>query len=76
MDEGERILTSEDFVAAMSYLLNLKRGDGITDDIDHLGSRRVRAVGELLSNQCRVGLARTERLVKERMTLFDVNLDG
>ena len=76
VDEGERILTSEDFVAAMSYLLNLKRGDGITDDIDHLGSRRVRAVGELLSNQCRVGLARTERLVKERMTLFDVNLDG
>ena len=76
MDDGERILTSEDFVAAMDYLLNLKRGEGITDDIDHLGSRRVRAVGELLSNQCRVGLARTERLVKERMTLFDVNLDG
>ena len=76
VDEGERILTSEDFVAAMDYLLNLKRGEGITDDIDHLGSRRVRAVGELLSNQCRVGLARTERLVKERMTLFDVNLDG
>ena len=46
------------------------------DDIDHLGSRRVRAVGELLSNQCRVGLARTERLVKERMTLFDVNIEG
>ena len=58
----------------MRYLLNLKKGEGITDDIDHLGSRRVRAVGELLSNQCRVGLARTERLVKERMTLFDVNL--
>ena len=76
VDDGERILTSEDFVAAMDYLLNLKRGEGITDDIDHLGSRRVRAVGELLSNQCRVGLARTERLVKERMTLFDVNLDG
>ena len=76
VDEGERILTSEDFVAAMRYLLNLKSGEGITDDIDHLGSRRVRAVGELLSNQCRVGLARTERLVKERMTLFDINLDG
>ena len=74
--EGERILTSSDFVSAMKYLLNLKKGEGITDDIDHLGSRRVRAVGELLSNQCRVGLARTERLVKERMTLFDVNLDG
>ena len=76
VDEGERILTSSDFVSAMKYLLNLKKGDGITDDIDHLGSRRVRAVGELLANQCRVGLARTERLVKERMTLFDVNLDG
>ena len=44
------------------------------DDIDHLGSRRVRAVGELMANQCRVGLARTERLVKERMTLIDQNL--
>jgi DNA-directed RNA polymerase subunit beta len=57
-------------------LLKLRQGEGILDDIDHLGSRRVRAVGELLSNQCRVGLARTERLVKERMTLFDVNLEG
>ncbi len=54
----------------------LKKGDGVIDDIDHLGSRRVRAVGELLANQCRVGLARTERLVKERMTLFDVNIEG
>ena len=50
-------------------------GDGTIDDIDHLGSRRVRTVGELLANQCRVGLARTERLVKERMTLFDQELD-
>ncbi len=74
--DDERILTPDDFIAAMKYLLNLKKGEGITDDIDHLGSRRVRAVGELLANQCRVGLARTERLVKERMTLFDVNLDG
>ena len=49
---------------------------GTLDDIDHLGSRRVRTVGELLANQCRVGLARTERLVKERMTLFDVNIEG
>jgi DNA-directed RNA polymerase subunit beta len=45
------------------------------DDIDHLGSRRVRTVGELLENQCRVGLARTERLVKERMTIFDTSVD-
>jgi DNA-directed RNA polymerase subunit beta len=54
----------------------LRRGEGMLDDIDHLGSRRVRTVGELLANQCRVGLARTERLVKERMTLFDVNIEG
>ena len=60
----------------MKYLLQLKQGNGVLDDIDHLGSRRVRAVGELLANQCRVGLARTERLVKERMTLFDVNFEG
>jgi DNA-directed RNA polymerase subunit beta len=48
-----------------------EKGEGSVDDIDHLGSRRFRTVGELLANQCRVGLARTERLVKERMTLFD-----
>ena len=60
----------------MDYLFGLRRGEGVLDDIDHLGSRRIRAVGELLANQCRVGLARTERLVKERMTLFDINLDG
>src|SRR5580765_7912422 len=71
-----RILTKEDLVAATKYLLRLKKGEGTLDDIDHLGSRRVRTVGELLANQCRVGLARTERLVKERMTLFDVNIEG
>ncbi len=76
VDPSERVMTKEDFVTAMKYLINLKRGDGILDDIDHLGSRRIRAVGELLANQCRVGLARTERLVKERMTLFDVNIEG
>src|SRR5215472_13011506 len=63
-----RILTKEDLVAATKYLLRLKKGEGSLDDIDHLGSRRIRTVGELLANQCRVGLARTERLVKERMT--------
>jgi DNA-directed RNA polymerase subunit beta len=72
----ERIMTKEDFIAAMKYLIGLRRGEGMLDDIDHLGSRRVRTVGELLANQCRVGLARTERLVKERMTLFDVNIEG
>ncbi|HEY9171805.1 MAG TPA: DNA-directed RNA polymerase subunit beta [Verrucomicrobiae bacterium] len=70
-----RILTKEDLVAATKYLLRLKKGEGSLDDIDHLGSRRVRTVGELLSNQCRVGLARTERLVKERMTLFDQTVE-
>ena len=70
-----RILTKEDLVAATKYLLKLKRSEGSLDDIDHLGSRRVRTVGELLANQCRVGLARTERLVKERMTLFDQSLE-
>ena len=70
-----RVLEKEDLVAATKYLLKLKKGEGTLDDIDHLGSRRVRTVGELLANQCRVGLARTERLVKERMTLFDQGLD-
>ena len=75
-DLGKRTLEPIDFIAAMKYLIGLRRGEGTLDDIDHLGSRRVRTVGELLANQCRVGLARTERLVKERMTLFDVNVDG
>ena len=72
----ERVMVKEDFIAAMKYLIGLLKGEGTLDDIDHLGSRRVRTVGELLANQCRVGLARTERLVKERMTLFDVNIEG
>ena len=76
VDLSERTLTTADFIGAMKYLVNLRKGEGLLDDIDHLGSRRVRTVGELLANQCRVGLARTERLVKERMTLFDVNIDG
>ncbi|MBM3832357.1 MAG: DNA-directed RNA polymerase subunit beta [Verrucomicrobia bacterium] len=74
-NEDSRILTKEDLVAATKYLLRLKKGEGTLDDIDHLGSRRIRTVGELLANQCRVGLARTERLVKERMTLFDQGMD-
>jgi DNA-directed RNA polymerase subunit beta len=71
----DRILRKEDIVESMRYLLKLRRGDGMTDDIDHLGSRRVRTVGELLANQCRVGLSRTERLVRERMALYDPSLD-
>ncbi len=75
-DEESRILTKEDLVEATKYLLKLRRNEGSIDDIDHLGSRRVRTVGELIANQCRVGLARTERLVKERMTLFDQGVDS
>jgi len=71
-----RIVAADDVVEATKYLSRLKRGDGTLDDIDHLGSRRVRTVGELLANQCRVGLARTERLVKERMTLYDQSVDS
>jgi DNA-directed RNA polymerase subunit beta len=74
--EESRILTKEDLIAATKYLLRLKKGEGSLDDIDHLGSRRIRTVGELLANQCRVGLARTERLVKERMTLFDQSVEA
>ncbi len=76
VDPEQRVMVPDDFLHAVKYLLRLKKGEGVIDDIDHLGSRRVRAVGELLANQCRVGLARTERLVKERMTLFDVNIEG
>jgi DNA-directed RNA polymerase subunit beta len=70
-----RVLEKEDLIAAIKYLVSLRMGEGTIDDIDHLGSRRVRTVGELLENQCRVGLARTERLVKERMTIFDTNAE-
>ncbi len=74
-DSDARVLTKDDLVEATKYLLKLKKGEGTLDDIDHLGSRRIRTVGELLANQCRVGLARTERLVKERMTLFDQSME-
>jgi DNA-directed RNA polymerase subunit beta len=71
----DRILRKEDIVESMRYLLKLRKGEGMLDDIDHLGSRRVRTVGELLANQCRVGLSRTERLVRERMALYDPSVD-
>ncbi len=70
-----RTITFEDIVEATKYLCRLKGGDGIIDDIDHLGSRRIRNVGELLANQCRLGLARTERLVRERMSMYDQSVD-
>ncbi|MDR0357416.1 MAG: hypothetical protein LBH63_03510, partial [Clostridiales Family XIII bacterium] len=67
-------ITPEDIIASVSYILNLAHGIGNTDDIDHLGNRRVRTVGELLQNQFRIGLARMERVVRERMTIQDVEV--
>jgi DNA-directed RNA polymerase subunit beta len=70
-------LTKEDVIGAMKYLIRLKNGDADTfiDDIDHLGNRRVRSVGELIQNQCRIGLARMEKIIRERMNLFDFSSD-
>ncbi|MBI4495441.1 MAG: DNA-directed RNA polymerase subunit beta [Deltaproteobacteria bacterium] len=67
-----RVLRREDILEAVRYLIELKDGTGEVDDIDHLGNRRVRAVGELLENQYRIGLVRMERAIKERMSLQDV----
>ncbi len=66
-------LTRDDILAVVRYLIDLRNGKGSIDDIDHLGNRRVRAVGELLENQYRVGLVRMERAIKERMSLQDVD---
>ena len=66
-------LTKEDVLRVVRYLVDLRNGKGSIDDIDHLGNRRVRAVGELLENQYRVGLVRMERAIKERMSLQDVD---
>src|SRR5204862_6405756 len=74
-DLDSRVMEKEDLIESLRYVINLRQGEGSVDDIDHLGSRRLRTVGELLANQCRIGLARTERVVKERMTLFDVSTD-
>jgi DNA-directed RNA polymerase subunit beta len=70
-DEGPGILTKDDIVDAMKILIELKNGKGEIDDIDHLGNRRVRSVGELAENQFRVGLVRVERAVKERLSLAE-----
>ncbi len=64
----------DDILASVSYILNLSDGIGLVDDIDHLGNRRLRTVGELLQNQFRIGLARMERVVKERMTIQDIEV--
>ncbi len=65
-----RTLTPEDFYATIRYLLKLRRNIGAVDDIDHLGNRRVRAVGELMENQFRIGLVRMERAIKEKMSVY------
>ncbi len=70
-------LTKEDVIGALKYLIQLKQGseECNVDDIDHLGNRRVRSVGELIQNQCRIGLARMEKIIRERMNLFDFSSD-
>ncbi len=72
--ETMRVLTPQDILAAVDYLINLEFDIGNTDDIDHLGNRRVRSVGELLQNQVRVGLNRLERIIRERMTVSDAEV--
>ena len=67
-------ITMDDIIATISYCLNLEYGLGNTDDIDHLGNRRIRAVGELLQNQFRIGLSRMERVIRERMTIQDMDI--
>lgn len=69
--DSVRVLTPQDILTAIDYLINLEFDVGQTDDIDHLGNRRVRSVGELLQNQVRVGLNRLERIIRERMTVSD-----
>jgi DNA-directed RNA polymerase subunit beta len=71
--EATRVLTPQDILAAIDYLINLEFDIGAIDDIDHLGNRRVRSVGELLQNQVRVGLNRLERIIRERMTVSDAD---
>jgi DNA-directed RNA polymerase subunit beta len=71
--EATRVLTPQDILASIDYLINLEFDIGNVDDIDHLGNRRVRSVGELLQNQVRVGLNRLERIIRERMTVSDAD---
>jgi DNA-directed RNA polymerase subunit beta len=71
LDKERRVLDNQDFISIIRKLISLNNGTGEADDIDHLGNRRVRAVGELLQNQFRMGLIRMERIIKERMTICD-----
>ena len=70
-DEGPGILSQHDIVDVIRTLVELKNGRGSTDDIDNLGNRRVRSVGELVENQFRVGLVRVERAVRERLSMAE-----
>ncbi len=72
-DDQVRILRNEDIFSILNILVDLKDGRGEVDDIDHLGNRRVRSVGELMENQCRVGLMRMERAIRERMSSVDID---
>lgn len=72
VDVDTVILTAEDVVGVIRYILFLNRGEGTSDDIDHLGNRRVRTIGELLENQIRVGLARMERTIREKLGILDM----
>ena len=74
-DKDLRALDNEDVIEAVRYLVNLLRGKGMVDDIDHLGSRRLRTVGELVENQCRIGLARTQKTLRERMVFIDSTVE-
>jgi len=73
IDKSVKHITPADIIAAINYFMNLLHGIGTTDDIDHLGNRRLRSVGELLQNQFRIGLSRMERVVRERMSIQDQN---
>lgn len=72
--EAVKVLTKDDVIEVIKYLLGLLEGNGDVDDIDHLGNRRLKSVGELLQNQFRIGLSRMERVVRERMTIQDVEV--
>lgn len=74
---SNQILTRDDIISALKYLIGLKESKPgfYTDDIDHLGNRRVRSVGELIQNQCRIGLARMDKIIRDRMNLFDFTSD-
>ncbi|WEG12681.1 DNA-directed RNA polymerase subunit beta [Pullulanibacillus sp. KACC 23026] len=73
IEEEIKHITPADIIASINYFFNLLHGVGTTDDIDHLGNRRLRSVGELLQNQFRIGLSRMERVIRERMSIQDTN---